>query len=143
MAILNYTTEIDALKSIGEVSAILVRNGAKKISTDYDDQGNPVGVTFCLIFDGRLIGYCLPCNYAGVLRAMANDKKIPRSKCTEAQAIRVSWRIIKDWVEAQMAIVQANVAVIEEVFLPYALTKNGNTVYKEIKANASQFLLEG
>lgn len=45
--------------------------------------------------------------------------------------------------EAQTAIVQANVAVMAEVFLPYAVIKNGNTVFKEIQSNASQFLLIG
>jgi len=34
------------------------------------------------------------------------DPKVPRSKCTDEQALRVSWRIIKDWVKAQMAIVE-------------------------------------
>jgi hypothetical protein len=41
---------------------------------------------------------------------MRGDRKVPRSKCTEDQAQRVAWRIVKDWVEAQMAIVEAQLA---------------------------------
>lgn len=28
-----------------------------------------------------------------------------------------------------------------EVFLPYAVTKNGSTLYKEVKENRNQYLL--
>lgn len=86
------------------------------------------------------VGFSLPANYSGVLRSMKNDKKVPRHKCNEEQAQRVAWRIIKDWVEAQMAIVQAQLADMAEVFLPYAITKNGNTLYKEVQSNGMLLL---
>jgi len=134
MAILNYTTKISADKTIGEIQKILVSHGATKIVSDY--QGTiPVAVTFALPVNGNLVAFSLPANYAGVLKAMKNDKSVTRSQCTDEQALRVSWRIIKDWVEAQMAIVEAQLADIAEVFLPYAITKNGTTVYNEIKGN--------
>ena len=57
------------------------------------------------------------------------NQKVPNSKCNEQQAQKVAWRIIKDWVEAQMAIVEAQMADVAEVFLPYAVT---NTGYDEL-----------
>jgi hypothetical protein len=139
MAILNYTTSISSEKSIAEIQKCLVKHGAHKIVTDYDN-GTPSAVTFCLTLNDNMIGFILPANYAGVLNAMKKDRKISRSKCTEDQARRVAWRIIKDWVEAQMAIVEAQLADIAEVFLPYAITKNGITVYKEIQNNGMLML---
>jgi hypothetical protein len=133
MAILNYTTKIDSIKTIGEITQCLVAHGAKKIVSDYDDYGMPVQVTFHLMINDTLVAYTLPANYNGVLKAMERNKKISRAMCTKEQAIRVSWRIIKDWVEAQMAIVEADLADMAEVFLPYALTKKGTTLYQEIK----------
>jgi hypothetical protein len=133
MAILNYTTKIDSIKTIGEITQCLVAHGAKKIVSDYDDDGIPVQVTFHLMINDTLVAYTLPANYNGVLKAMERNKKISRPMCTKEQAIRVSWRIIKDWVEAQMAIVEADLADMAEVFLPYALTKKGTTLYQEIK----------
>lgn len=53
--------------------------------------------------------------------------------------MRTSWRIIKDWVEAQMAITEAGLADVAEVFLPYAITK-GTTLYKSIKSNGMMML---
>jgi hypothetical protein len=139
MAILNYTTSIESEKSIAEIQKCLVKHGAHKIVTDYAN-GMPSAVTFCLTLNGSMVGFSLPANYSGVLKAMKNDHKIPRSKCTEAQAQRVAWRIVKDWVEAQMAIVEAQLADMAEVFLPYAITKNGTTLYKEVQGNGMLML---
>jgi len=139
MAILNYTTKIDSVKTIGEITQCLVAHGANKIVSDYDGQ-IPISVTFTIVLNDTPIFYSLPANYAGVLKAMENNKKIPRSLCTREQAIRVSWRIIKDWVEAQMAIVEAELADMAEVFLPYAITPSGETLYHEIKNNNQKFL---
>lgn len=132
MAILNYTTTIDCEKSISEIQKCLVKHGANKIVTDYAN-GTPSAVTFCLTINDRMVGYILPANYSGVLKAMKNDKKVPNSKCTNEQAQRVAWRIVKDWVEAQMAIVEAQLADMAEVFLPYAVTKTGDTLYKYLQ----------
>jgi len=134
MAILNYTTSIESEKSIAEIQKCLVKHGAHKIVTDYQNM-IPSSVTFCLTINNNVVGFSLPANPEGVLKAMQKDKKVPRSKCTKEQAQRVAWRIIKDWVEAQMAIVESQLAEMAEVFLPYAITKSGNTLYKEIKNN--------
>lgn len=142
MAILNYTTQIDFEKTIQEISKILVKHGATKISTDYKDN-IPVAVTFCLVLNGNMVGFALPANYSGVLKAMQKDGNVPRSLQTKEQALRVSWRIIKDWVASQMAIVEAQLAEMAEVFLPYAITKNGNTLYKEIQENGMLMLSSG
>ena len=59
----------------------------------------------------------------------------------DGQPARVAWRILKDWVEAQMAIIEAEMASIEEVFLPYLL-RGDHTLYQEIE-NRGFLLLEG
>lgn len=139
MAILNYTTSIPCEKTISEIQKCLVSHGASKIVTDYSE-GIPSAVTFCLVLNENLVAYSLPANYEGVLMAMKKDRKVPTRLCTKEQALKVSWRIIKDWVEAQMAIVEAKLADVAEVFLPYAITKNGNTLYKEIQGNGMLLL---
>lgn len=140
MPILNYTTSIDYDKTIAEIQVILVKHGATKITTDYEDK-LPSAVTFCLEVKGNTLAFALPCNYAGVLKAMYKDKKVERYRCTKEQALRVSWRIVKDWVAAQMAIVETELADMAEVFLPYAITKNGTTLYKELSSGHNNLLL--
>lgn len=135
MPILNYTTKIDSYKTISEIQQVLASHKAQKIIIDNDPDGNPIGLTFGIIWKENLQAFTLPCNFSGVLKAMHNNKKVPRSQCTKEQAIRVGWRILKDWVEAQMAIIEAELATMQEVFLPYAIMKSGETVYNHLENN--------
>ncbi len=139
MAILNYTTKVSPEKTLYEIQNILRKAGASKVSVDYKDQ-IPVAVTFCLALNGNTTPFLLPCNFKGVLKAMQNDLKVSRSKATEERAQWVSWRILKDWIEAQLAIVEAHMAEMSEVFLPYAITKDGTTVYQAIKSGGMKLL---
>lgn len=54
---------------------------------------------------------------------------------------RIAWRILKDWVEAQMALLDIEMVRFEEIFLPYIETDNGQTIYERLEER--QFLLEG
>lgn len=140
MPILNYTTKIDSYKTITEIQQILSRHGATKMIVDNDGAGMPVALTFCVNWNGNLAAFSLPCNFEGVLKSMKKNKKVPRSRCTEDQALRTGWRIVKDWVEAQMAIIEAELATMPEVFLPYAVTKSGTTLFKHIEQDNTLLL---
>ncbi len=142
MAILNYTTKVDASKTIGEIMGLLSKKGAQKMVIDYSD-GEQSAVTFMLTLNGQNVFFALPCRRDGVLKAMKKDPKVPLKLCTNQQALRVGWRIVKDWVEAQLAIVEAQLAELPEVFLPYAVTKNGSTLYDRMKSDGNQLLLGG
>lgn len=49
---------------------------------------------------------------------------------TDGQAERTAWRNIRDWVLAQMAIIEAGMAQMDEVFLPYLTDHAGKTLYQ-------------
>jgi hypothetical protein len=140
MAILNYTTVVSASKTVGEINEILAKNKARKITMDNDEEGNPTALTFCIVHNEQLIAFSLPCNWQGVLKAMTKDPNVPRKFETKEQAIRVAWRIIKDWVHAQMAIIEAEQATMAQVFLPYAITRDGKTVYDFLSSDSTLFL---
>ena len=135
MAILNYTTSILPDATIAEISRILARAGARTISVDYDADGNPVSVAFAVEITGRWINFRLPSNHTGVLAALVKDASIPRKFKTEFQARRVAWRITKDWCAAQIAIIEAHQAELAEVFLPYAIMGNGQTLFQQFKTD--------
>lgn len=61
-------------------------------------------------------------------------------KATREQAERVAWRILKDWVATQMALLDMQMVRFEEIFLPYIETDNGQTVFERLKEK--QFLIE-
>lgn len=139
MPILNYTTGVNYNKTIGEIQEILVKSGANKIIVDYQ-QSLPVGLTFHIIEQSHPIFFSLPCNYQGVLNSLIKNPKVPKKLKTEEQAMRVGWRILKDWIQAQLAIVEAELATVTEVFLPYAITKNGVTLYNYLKEDKTLLL---
>lgn len=142
MAILNYTTKIDPIKTIGEIQGILAKHGAKNISIDFD-KSIPVALTFLVDLNGEFINFRLPSNHAGVYKVLCNNKDIARQFRTEEQARRVAWRIVKDWIEAQMAIIEAGLATLPQVFLPYAVLTSGQTVYDAVEGNGLKALGDG
>lgn len=142
MPILNYSTKVDTTKTIMEIQKMLGSHGATKITLDYNVEGNPIALTFCIPFNGAKMAFLLPCNFDSILILMNRDKKVPKSLRTSIQASRVGWRIVKDWVEAQLAIVDVRMADITEVFLPYAITQEGNTLYQYIQKKDQLLLFE-
>lgn len=127
MAIKNYTSEVDVHKSMGEIQGALASHGARKIMVDYDDKNQPVCVTFALqTVDGRLKGFRLPANVDGVRAVFARQKV----KAPDGQAERTAWRNVRDWVLAQMAIIEAGQVEVDQVFLPYLTDNRGRTLYE-------------
>ena len=43
---------------------------------------------------------------------------------------RISWRILKDWIEAQLALIETEMVSLDQVLLPYMTTDTGHSVYE-------------
>jgi hypothetical protein len=138
MAILNYTTQIDAGKTVAELAQMLGKAGCQKVLVDYE-AGEPAALTFGITVQGKPMFFTLPANIEGVLKALKRDRA-PSKYQNTAQARRVAWRIIKVWCEAQLAIIDAGQAHLAEVFLPYAQTPSGQTLYTAIAAGNLKLL---
>lgn len=146
-SIKNYTTSIDAEKSIAEISKILSENGARKVMIDYDRSGLAVGLSFRIFKDDNALGqgfldFSLPCRWEAVYKILSESAGIATKHRTEEQAVRTSWRVIRDWVDAQMALVRIEMVDIMEVFMPYAVLKDGRTISEHILSGETKLLLE-
>nr|DAS92049.1 MAG TPA: hypothetical protein [Caudoviricetes sp.] len=142
MAILNYTTTVDSFKTVSEIEHILVKHNAKSIMKNYDGE-SITGLSFLIDTGVQQIPVRLPVKVDECLEVLKKEKKnSPRSniKATMEQAERVAWRILKDWVEAQMALLDIQMVRFEEIFLPYIETGNGQTIYERLEEK--QFLIE-
>ncbi len=139
MAILNYTTQIDFNKTVGEIYAILARAKVQQISTDYEN-GMPAAIRFMMVYFEQPIYFRLPCNVEGVYKSLCKAPKVPYRLQTKEQARRVAWRIIKDWVEAQLAIVESQQAEMTEVFLPYVIDEKNQTMFERFTASTQKQL---
>lgn len=125
MAIKNYTSGVDVFTSLGEIQGALAGHGARQIMVGYDEKGRPTGVSFSIDTPAGRRGFVLPANIDGVLSVF----KQQRLKDDRDQVERTGWRNLRDWVLAQMAIVEAGMATVDEVFLPYLTDGRGNTLY--------------
>lgn len=137
MAIKNYTTKIDALTSIGEIQKALAESGALKVMIDYR-AGKAVSLSFALETARGLQGFTLPASTEGTMQVFAAQK----IKANREQAEMTAWRNVRDWVLAQIALVESSAVPMDQVFLPYLSDQYGRTLY-ELYAGGQLLLGDG
>lgn len=143
MALLNYSTTVDAYKTVAEIEQMLVRHGAKSIMKSYEGE-DVTSLSFLIDTGNGNIPVKLPVRLDDVLQVLTDQKKAhPKAniKATREQANRVAWRILKDWIEVQMALLDMQMVKFEEIFLSYIETADGKTVYEKLEEK--HFLLNG
>ncbi|WP_440220902.1 hypothetical protein [Dietzia sp. MNB45] len=139
MPLLNYTTKVPVEKSVQDITKSLVKAGASSIMQDYDETGQVVAVSFRIMLEGNPINFRLPADWRSTQQVLKND----RVRYEEPHARRVAWRITKDWVEAQMALLATKSVVLPQLFLPYAVDDRGVTLFEKIAADPKMLLGDG
>jgi hypothetical protein len=149
MALLNHTTEIDADRTAHEIAKMLSKAGARAVLTEYDpDSSQITAISFKMNVGDQDVGFRLPCDWRPVFEAMykdqkpysTHDKRYDRQQSERrGQAVRTAWRIVHTWIKAQLAIIETKMVSTEQVFLPYAVMKDGKTLFE--KMVDSKFLL--
>ena len=136
MAILNYTTTVEAYKTVSEIEHILVQHKAKSILKNYE--GEELKSLSFIINNGEMdIPVQLPVKIDECLAVLKAEKKAGTKniKDTREQAERVAWRILKDWLLAQVALLDINMVKITEIFMPYIVGIDGKTLYEKLEEN--------
>jgi hypothetical protein len=129
------------MKSVGEIQGMLVAHGATSIMIDYDGT-EPAALAFLIKTKQAELPFRLPANVKQVEKILLNMRARPPETWhsdyekvmgrIRQQSARVAWRILKDWVRAQMAILETEMVKIEQVFLPYLDMGGGKTLYDAI-----------
>jgi hypothetical protein len=139
MPLLNYTTTIDPLKTAGEIEYILIKHGATAVMKSCAG-GRVESLQFKIPTGSGELPIKLPINVGPVLEVLKQQKReCSKVQATEEQAERVAWRILKDWVEAQMAILETQMVQLDQIFLPYIMANAKQTLYEVMKER--QFVL--
>lgn len=125
MATKNYTSGVEVFTSLGEIQGALAGHGARQIMVEYDEKGRPTGVTFSIDTPSGRRGFMLPANIDGVLFVFKQQKL----KDDRDQAERTAGATCGTGCWPQMAIIEAGMASVDEVFLPYLTDGHGNTLY--------------
>lgn len=158
MPLLNYTTEIAPEKSVAEITRILQEGGANAILFLYDAEKRVSAIQFKLTTTFGETAFELPANVAAVSMAInaqikaesdairmrrKRSRNIPlRLHNDRAQAERIAWRIVKDWIEAQMALNHIGAAKLEQVLLPFAVDQSGKTFYQRLVDRGGPLMLQ-
>ena len=88
------------------------------------------------------MGFSLPINTGAVFEILTRDQVMKTNPAARMlQANRTAWRIIKEWILAQMALIETEMVTVEEVFLPYMLT--GKQALHQALSNGDLKMLPG
>ena len=130
MPLLNYTTKISAEKTASEIISLLSRKGATQVMMEFGATGQPVGLKWRVNSPRGALGFALPINTEAVYKVLTAERiLVTNDQARREQALRTAWRIVKEWVAAQMALIETGMVEMEEVFLPYMLSGD-RTVYQ-------------
>ncbi|MCW2929938.1 MAG: hypothetical protein JWM19_900 [Actinomycetia bacterium] len=127
---LNYTTTIEPAKSAQECIAILGAHHAQAVGLTLDN-GMPTGLDFVISTRWGPRRFALPVNVEGtkrVLEKAVKDGLIPLKYATLHQARKVSWRVLKMWLETQIALIEAGLIELDEVMLPWVYVNEKQTL---------------
>ena len=142
------TTTVEAGRTAGEVSALLVSAGARQIATEYDGQARVTGLRFVLLVGEVPVSFALPVRSDPVYSILLKRRKgsLPEAAKQQirAQAERVAWRQLLRWVQAQLALIETGVVAAHEVFLPYLIhAGTDQTLFEFFQGNGLKHLTAG
>ena len=156
----NYTSDVPASQTIYRIEQVLIRCGASGITKEYLNTNGDIGsITFTIETPSGPMVIRLPADKEKALDALwidyvdgdklsadgksvsCNSRKKKRRVDFAEQAARTSWKIIQDWVEVQLSMVQMRQAEPMQVFLPY-IYDGKRTYYDALKDNQFKQLKE-
>lgn len=147
MNIKNYTSLVEASKSMAKIQELLVEIGADNISMKYENK-QCTGITF-LLFDNQVnqtIAFHLKTQVEEVFKILWAEVKRPKQGTKEniqQQANRTAWKILCDWTEIQCSMILLGQAKPLQMFLPFVYdVANGETLYDKVISGKSNLLIE-
>jgi len=145
MNIKNYTSTIEASRSMAKIEELLVEIGASNINKKYEEK-ICTGITF-LLFDQQLqqtIPFHLKAQVEECFTILWKDVKRPRpdTKTTlQAQANKTAWKILSDWTEIQCSMILLGQAKPLQMFLPFMYDmKTNETLFDKVSSGKMKLL---
>lgn len=139
MPIKNYTTKVPASRSIQEIQDSLVAHGASGFLLEYEQgTGRIKALKFSIELEGNKMFFQMPIEWR-MFQEVLKRQRVTRWN-DEDYCYRVSWRVVRDWIMAQMALFETKMVTLPQIFLPYAMGKDGKTMYEMVATNPQLLL---
>lgn len=119
------------------IQKTLAAHKVKQIVFDYGDGGRIISISFSIEVSGVLYPFRLPARIENVEKILYGNRRLTPTQ--KEQAYRTAWANIRDWITAQMAMIDTGMVKSEEVFLPYMIAHDGRTFFEAMVGH--QFLL--
>lgn len=129
MALKNTYSTLPANRYIEKIETALVAGGATGIGKFYEES-RIIGLQFSLKINGKIVNFKMPVGWKKVQQVLKNEQA--KRADEDDYAYRVSWAIMCDWVEAQMAIIASENVTMPQLFLPFAVASNGSTLFDAV-----------
>lgn len=148
MALLKYTTEVGADRTVAEIEKALALAGAQAVMKEFDPGTKlPVALSFRLETAQGVISFRLPARIDSavkVLNRQAAAGKVPRNlQNNREQATRIAWRIVRELLLCQLAMIELEQAESTEMLLGFAQTPDGRTLFEVMKLKKFDLLALG
>lgn len=146
MNLKNYTSSVSVINSIARIEHRLATAGATHIAKIYEGNvsGRPIGMIFQIKIGELPMSFKLPAKSSAVFNVMWKEVRRPRPETKEnikAQADRTAWKILSDWIDIQVSMIQLEQAEAIEIFLPYAYDgRTDKTLFEKMKENNFKLL---
>jgi len=121
------------------IQKTLVSHKARHITFSYEGE-RIIAIEFVIAINGSERPFKLPARIENVEKILYPGK--PSRFLTtvqKTQAYRTAWANVRDWISAQMAMIDTGMVQPEEIFLPYMVDNQGRTFYEVMQEK--QFLL--
>jgi hypothetical protein len=137
--LLNYSTVVPISRTVSEIEELLAKSGAVQILKDYDGTGEVSAINFRVKTDRGIMPFKLPLNLPAVM-SLINEQitkgLLPsRFKDDQTVAKRIGWRILKQWLEAQLALIELKQVKIQQALLAFIISDDGKTLYEHLESN--------
>jgi len=142
----NYTSTVSVGRSVQHIEDCLVRHGARNIMKEYDNQKRLAGIAFIIGVEGRDMPFRLPAraeNCEKILKGAVRRPKEGTYDRIREQAERTAWKIVSDWIDVQMSLIELEQAEFLEIFLPYVyFPESRQTFFQRVKEGGFKMLPE-
>lgn len=147
MNLKNYTTEVQATKSIDLIEKLLVDFGASNIMKEYNEIIPLTGkrcssISFIVEVEGMKLPFKLPANIDKIIKWLKKKKPNSQPKTIAEQSEKIAWKQQYELLHLQLGQIEMNQLEKLEVFFPYLYDVNKQqTFYQQVKANGFKALL--
>jgi hypothetical protein len=121
----------------------LVKQGAKNILKIYENE-KLTGIAFIIDMGGKEMPFRLPARVERVEKRLREQVSRPRKETISRisdQASRTAWKLLSDWVDIQMRLIELDQVEFIEVFMPYLYDFNKKiTLFEKMKSTGFSLL---